>query len=334
MIGDIAERINNLAKSYKIGQLQEIRKKLKGLDRRPGSSIFSNMTVSDESEWAFHHGGRRELQFNIGFEKEGLRYGVALSLEPSRTLPDISLLYPNARRLNQFIRQYPDFFSAYYMWHWVEEERSEIGPVTQINEGLLRPHTFIFIGKVQSRDSIDYRSILTTFDELIKPYVFVEKTDQSEIIEDEIDSNDQFLFEPKKAKRAQKAKYTLEQRSVNLSIRHSIIQEKLSNQLIAVHGRDKVSVEQKVCGKKIDIALKVDGSYHFYEIKTNDSAKACIRDALGQLMEYSHWPGRTLAEKLIVVGEKKIDDKTMKYIAYLKERYHIPIEYEKVEIEE
>ena len=333
MIQDIAYKINDLSRSHRIRQLQSIRKRIKGFDRRPGSSIFADSTISEDGEWAFHFGGRKELQFNIGIEKEGLRYGVALSLEPSQTLPNISLLYPKARRLNQFIRQYPDFFSEYSMWHWSNEGRSEIGPVTQITDDLLRPKTFIFLGKLQEMEHIDYEVILTTFDELLKPYVYVEKNAGVGIIEDEIDTTEEFQFEPNRVRVAQEQIYTLEQKSVNLSIRHSLIQSEMVRKLEARHGFENVSVEQEINGKKIDIVLRDGCSYQFFEIKTSGSAKACIRDAIGQLMEYAYWPGRINAKKLIVVGEEEIDQKTNDYMTFIRGQFSLPVEYERVEIE-
>ena len=334
MIRDIANRINDLAQSHRIGQLQDIRKKINAFDRRPGSSIFRKNTISDKGEWAYHFGGRKELQFNIGIEEEGLRYGVAFSLESSRTLPDITLLYPKARRLNQFIRQNPDFFSEYSMWCWVADKwRSKTDPVKEITEDLLRPKTFIFIGKLQSMEQIDYDAVLKTFDELLKPYLYVENIAEAGIIEDEIDSTDQFQFESKRTRLAQERTYTLEQKSVNLSVRHSLIQQEMTKRLEIQHGPENVSVEQEISGKKIDIVLRVGDSYHFFEIKTSGSAKACIRDAIGQLMEYAYWPGRVNAEKLVIVGEDEIDGKTKDYLAFVRKQFSLPIQYERVEIE-
>jgi hypothetical protein len=66
MIRDIANKINDLAQEHKVGQLQDIRKKIKAMDRKPGSSIFADSTISDEADWAFHFGGRKVLQFNMG----------------------------------------------------------------------------------------------------------------------------------------------------------------------------------------------------------------------------------------------------------------------------
>ncbi len=80
----IAAELNAKAERHPIGQLQEIRKKLKELDRRPGKGSFRLEGASKTvfPDWAFHYGGRTELQFNIG--KDGrhdgmLRHGVAFS---------------------------------------------------------------------------------------------------------------------------------------------------------------------------------------------------------------------------------------------------------------
>ena len=82
---EIAIELNKRSKNYRIGELQEIRKQIKGLSKKASSDIFHKDSISDE--WAFHYGGRKEIQFNISFENEGLRYGLAFSFETSRSLP-------------------------------------------------------------------------------------------------------------------------------------------------------------------------------------------------------------------------------------------------------
>jgi hypothetical protein len=333
MISDIAYRINELSHGHKIGDLQSIRKEIKKLQRRPGSEIFHAETIYDEENYAYHYGGRKELQFNIGFEEEGLRYGIALSLESSQTLPDITLLYPNAKRLNQFIRQEPNFFNEYKMWHYQNGERSPIGPVKEISEDLLKPKTFIFIGKLQPENLIDFDKILTTFDELLKPYIFVEKTAESGIIEYEINENNEFNFEVKSPKLPMKRDYSIEERSINLNIRHTLIQEELIKKLREKYGYSNVSPEHPIGSKKIDVVLKNGNEVIFYEIKVSGSAKACIRDAIGQLMEYAYWPDRKNANLLVVVGEEAIDDRTAKYLQYLNNSFSLSIQYEQISID-
>lgn len=336
MISDIAYRINELSHGHKIGDLQSIRKEIKKLQRKPGSEIFHADTIFDEKRYAYHYGGRKELQFNIGFEEEGLRYGIALSLEPSRTLPApaITLLYRNAKRLNQFIRQEPNFFNEYKMWHDQNGKRSSpIGPVKEISEDLLKPKTFIFIGKLQSENEIDFGKILITFDELLKPYIFVEKTRESGIIEYDIDENEEFNFEVKTPKLPTKRDYSIEERSINLNIRHTLIQEELLKKLKEEYGSSNVSPEHPIGSKKIDVVVKNGNEVIFYEIKVSGSAKACIRDAIGQLMEYAYWPDRRNANLLVVVGEEAIDDRTAKYLKYLNNTFGLPIQYEQISID-
>jgi hypothetical protein len=85
-IAKIAEELDKRAHAYAIGNLQAIRKALKNFEKRAGSTIFSEQTIKDG--YAFHHGGRTELQFNIG--RDGIdtiefRHGIAFSLEESHT---------------------------------------------------------------------------------------------------------------------------------------------------------------------------------------------------------------------------------------------------------
>ncbi|PKN12669.1 MAG: hypothetical protein CVU69_06445 [Deltaproteobacteria bacterium HGW-Deltaproteobacteria-4] len=330
MISEIAHKINELSHGYNIGGLQEIRKKLKGLSRRPGSEIFADASISND--WAFHYGGRKELQFNIGDENEGLRYGIAFSLEASQTLPDISLLFPKILKLNQFIRENPHFFSNYNMWHYHRNSRSPIGPVVEISANLLVPRTFIFIGKIQESDE-GYTEILTTFDELLAPYIYVEKEEVSGIIEfEQSNARPTFVFDPKASQLPQSKEYTLEERSVNLEIRHSILQGKLIQLLIDKWGKENVSAEQSIFGKKIDVALRRNNEFDFYEIKICGSAKACIREAIGQVLEYAYWPSGENAKNLIIVGEEPIDNQTEKYLKYLGDRFKLPIRYEHLSI--
>jgi hypothetical protein len=49
---------------------------------------------------------------------------------------------------------------------------------------------------------------------------------------------------------------------------------------------------------------------------------------LGQLLEYSYWPGAQQAERLIVVGEPALDSESERYLTFLREELLMPIEYE------
>lgn len=108
----IAEELNSRASAHPIGSLQELRKELKHLSRVSKHRLFNPEHVRET--WAFHFGGRSELQFNIGIEKESgtpqFRHGVAFSFETSPSVHSIDHLVPKASRFNEFLRVYSASF--------------------------------------------------------------------------------------------------------------------------------------------------------------------------------------------------------------------------------
>ena len=85
--------------------------------------------------------------------------------------------------------------------------------------------------------------------------------------------------------------------------------------------------------RETHIVVKDVQGYTFYEVKATGSAKSCIRDAMGQLMEYAYWPGRKNASKIVIVGEEEMDLKTANYLRFLRENFDLPIRYESIAID-
>jgi len=103
----VAAELNQRALAHPIGKLQDIRAELHHR-RRAGQDIFTSSTTFPK--YAFHFGGRPELQFNIAWDDvsgdEQLRHGVAFSFEPNRNLPNpVEVLSPKVRRFNKFMRK-------------------------------------------------------------------------------------------------------------------------------------------------------------------------------------------------------------------------------------
>ena len=99
---ELLSSLNNHAADYAFGELQNIRKARRPLQKPPSRYPFS-LDRLDDAKWAHHIGGRGELQFNVGDDEGFLRWGVAISLQPSRSLPDVSVLYPRLGRLSSFL---------------------------------------------------------------------------------------------------------------------------------------------------------------------------------------------------------------------------------------
>lgn len=97
-----------------------------------------------------------------------------------------------------------------------------------------------------------------------------------------------------------------------------------------IHATLKASKEYKnVYFEKgrVDLsAVKSNGDWHYFEIKTDDP-KMCIRKALGQILEYAHFPSSHKAKKLIIIGDTKPDDRVVAYLKLLRNIYKLPVSY-------
>lgn len=335
LISAVASEIERLAEGTEIGNLQALRTRIKRLQRMPGHSIFHSLTISDNEEWAFHYGGRRELQFNIGFENDDLRYGVAFSLKPSRTLPDISELVPSIRKFNQFISERPEYFRDCIMWHWYFHQRSQDYVPRQINNELIKDGLFIFIGKKQPRDQINYQEIIRFWKYLLELYKYVENrlsNEPSEIANDGNIVNPSLEFRSGHVPVTPITTAETISRIIDVNIRHALIQTKLYNELLQVYDENCVGTEVRIMGKKIDLVVRHNEENIFYEIKTASTAKSCAREAMGQLLEYCFYRcnGNGFASKLVIVGECDSDTATNQYLSLLSERIGISIEYKQI----
>lgn len=180
-IRTVAEELNTRSDKYEIGKLQDIRKTIKRLKRRPSANIFSKQTIFNEG-YAFHLGGRTELQFNIGKDDSGgkmLRHGVAFSFETNQTLPGIDLLFPKVRLFNEFMRLYPDEYTDMRMWHMRRmdkrnKNRSDKYMPSAIPRERTESGVFVFLGKHSKIDELDYDNILADFDRPLPLYRYVE----------------------------------------------------------------------------------------------------------------------------------------------------------------
>jgi len=129
------------------------------------------------------------------------------------------------------------------------------------------------------------------------------------------------------------AKATLSRKELDLDLRHNLLQDALYQRLASKYGKDNVRTEQPSgVGTSIDIVVKMRSEYSFYEIKTALTPRACLREAIGQLLEYGFWPGAQKPTRFIVVGESLIDKDGKEYLRRLKKHFSLPMEYETVVI--
>jgi hypothetical protein len=184
----------------------------------------------------------------------------------------------------------------------------------------------VFLGRVQStEDEIDYESVLDDLDWLLPLYEFVEGGAGFPLLGTPTAG---FIFKPGCSIKKFSAVSSIQGGPLDIDLRHKKIQLALYRHLVSQHGGANVGTECINGGGFVDLVVRNDDRYWFYEVKTSCSARGCVRQALSQLLEYSLWPGSQEALKLIVVGEPPLDESTGEYLSILRSRFEIPIEYQ------
>jgi hypothetical protein len=107
---------------------------------------------------------------------------------------------------------------------------------------------------------------------------------------------------------------------------HNRIQTKLFNDLVSIYGESKVKMEVDF----IDVLSNVNGETTLYEVKPYEKARSCIRESLGQLIEYSWYKKKHFHYdniKLVMVGPTELNAEEQKYFEYVKKSLSFSLEY-------
>jgi len=332
---DAIAAIERSVGAYEIAKLQRLRARKRGL-ARVARSIFGKRRQADH--WAFHLGGRDELQFNVGLDlmpdgTRAFRAGVAFSFEPSRSLPDIEVLVPKVARFNAWMREHPEAFGDLAMWHWQGSERSVDYPATPIPDSLVRHGTFVFLGHRQPLRNIDPLAALRTFDRLLPLYEWVEDT--ATVFATSVGSAGTQALRLDGGRDVDGGRWikaTTRERTLDIYLRHREIQRCLKAALVG-EGCGEVILEVPIGQRSIDVVARHGAELWFYEVKVAATVRGCLREALGQLLEYALWPGATRPARLVVVGEPTLDIEAKEYLARLNAAFPVPVAYRQLALE-
>jgi hypothetical protein len=92
-----------------------------------------------------------------------------------------------------------------------------------------------------------------------------------------------------------------------------------------------LAVEHRVTSQRergqIDVKFRLNGKAILAELKIcyGGSTRHAIREALGQLLEYNHYPSRTPTEEWLIILDVEPEDTDRTYIALLRERLGLPL---------
>jgi hypothetical protein len=114
---------------------------------------------------------------------------------------------------------------------------------------------------------------------------------------------------------------------------HNKLQTILYEQLQKKYGDRCVGTEQSTGhGTSVDLVVKTKSFLWFYEIKVASSLKACVRQAIPQLLEYAYWHQKSIAvDRLYVAANFKPTKEVTEYLELLRSRFDLPIYYEQIE---
>jgi hypothetical protein len=325
---EIASEVDQRAIGRPIGSLQDLRKATRGLRRKPADRVFGS---ARDDDWTFHIGGREELQFNLGFEEEfdegDFRFGVAFSFETSRSLPTIDPLVPKVARFNDYLRENAEDFAGLWMWHHAAGAPKNLRRPTPIYHELVRPGVFVFLGGLGHRTAPDYDRVLGTLDDLLPLYRFVEGADAFVEAAEPPERPLRLGCPPRPARTTA----VLAERLLSVELRHNELQKQLYEELVREFGYEHVGLEREAPGGgKIDAIVLTEQVRILFEIKTASTARGCIREALGQLVDYACWPGSPPVHGIVIVGSSPITPTASAYLDRLNERFPVPLSYRHV----
>ena len=331
-LDDILSALNDRASGHPFGGLQDIRKARRPLQKRPSRHPFGRAHES----WAHHVGGREELQFNVGEEEDTLRWGIAVSLQPSRSLPDVTVLHPKLRKFSSMLEVHGGYLHrlGLEMWDWTGgaegRGRSRNRMPQRVADYLYRPGAFVFVGRQAPIAAFDPVRVLRDFDTLLPVYEFVEF--EPDGTPPSLYSERGFVFKPEQAAAEDWARATTVTRTAGVSqvpLRHRVLQDALKTELESEGA--VVSIENPDGrGGYIDLVACRDGEYEFYEIKIDSSARLAIRHAIGQLLEYAYWPVAARPKRVVVVAEPPLDPEAADYLRTLETETGLAVGYRQV----
>ena len=120
------------------------------------------------------------------------------------------------------------------------------------------------------------------------------------------------------------------QRKTEIDRFHYKMQNSAYKQLVKIYGNNNIRTERPIgIGLAVDLSVKDGISEIFYEFKTSNSVRACIREALSQLLEYSYYPNKERAKKLIIVSQNPINKQAKDYLSKIRSQFNIPVYYKK-----
>lgn len=137
-----------------------------------------------------------------------------------------------------------------------------------------------------------------------------------------VSSESQVIDEQKPSALAEDGYYRESSSTLKIIIpKHNMLSNKFCNWLKS----QKISPIQEQ--NYVDILFEFDGNKYIAELKIvyGSSTTKAIRESIGQLLEYNHYPSRTAKDKWLIVLDEKPTESDLIYIDNIKNKYDFPL---------
>jgi hypothetical protein len=174
---------------------------------------------------------------------------------------------------------------------------------------------------------------------ILSRYVFANFKEEFILEKEELSDNFKFVHtettDAEDSSDVKTKKVIRQPKAIEIVYLHDGISKSLTKSLRSEFGEKNVMREHWAGygANRIDIIVNKKDKLSFYEIKTYASIKNCIREAIGQLMEYCFYPSTQKAVELIIVSQTPADTNTKKYMAQLRSCLNIPLYYQSYDLE-
>jgi hypothetical protein len=126
-----------------------------------------------------------------------------------------------------------------------------------------------------------------------------------------------------KKKRSERSRKRAGQEGGEYDPTHIRLQNRVYDLLVKYFGAKHVFYERDY----VDLSINAGGGTTLIEIKTAPTAKRCMREALGQLLEYAHYQKRYKSSEFVVMGDAPLTQKDQCYLDFLRIQYGLPLNY-------
>ena len=209
---------------------------------------------------------------------------------------------------------------------WKGKIRSEDRPSGQILEESLDRRKFVFLGDKVAEPKADVNHILLAFDQLYDLYKYCMQPTAGALIPTPDGST----------RRVSAQTHTIASRlakEIDVDLRHNLLQDLLVAILKAEFPDCPVHLEWKVAeGGRVDLVVDTGDGLLFCEIKVAPCVRLAWRNAIGQLLEYAHWPDGRRAKKWWVLCEEAPSPGDASYLQSLRALYGLPAFYRQIDV--